>query len=208
MTTEQTPRQKLEAAMAALGLTISSEFVPFSKSRNAKVDKANGKPWRSLNWRVTLIRRWEVPALASSKPILTTDYAAGEAHCPAYKASVKQMGNRDSIMRDAAIAYECEHGRPALAYDSANSPRGFAVSEVKGGKSIEPDACDVMHSLIMDSDVLDASGFEEWASNYGYDIDSRSAEATYRACLEIALKLRNGIGEEGLKLLRDACQDY
>lgn len=38
----------------------------------------------------------------------------------------------------------------------------------------------------------DARGqtFEEWAGNYGYDTDSRRAEATYRACQELGDKVR------------------
>lgn len=42
----------------------------------------------------------------------------------------------------------------------------------------------------------------------GYDPDSRKAEAIYKACLEIALKLRNALGEDGLAKLREAAQDY
>jgi hypothetical protein len=56
--------------------------------------------------------------------------------------------------------------------------------------------------------VLDSGSFEEWAADYGFDTDSRKAETTYRACLDIALKLRNGIGEDGLRKLQEAFQDY
>lgn len=31
---------------------------------------------------------------------------------------------------------------------------------------------------------------------------------TYNACLKIALALRNGLGDEGLKRLQEAAQDY
>jgi hypothetical protein len=60
----------------------------------------------------------------------------------------------------------------------------------------------------MDSDVFNYSSFEEWASTFGYDADSRKGESIYRTCLDIALKLRNAIGEDGLQKLREACQDY
>lgn len=60
----------------------------------------------------------------------------------------------------------------------------------------------------MDSDVLESSGFEEWASNFGYETDSRKADSIYRACLEIALKLKAVIGNDGLEQLRLAFQDY
>lgn len=212
--TEPTAAEKIDAAMAELGLTVSAVFVPWSQSRNkdekitAHDGTSTGVPRRSLNWIVTLVQSYERPPLAGSRPILTTDYSAGIAHCPAYKASVAQMGNRDSLMREGAIKYECEHGRAAISHDYANSPSGYMVREIKGAKPILPEARDVIYSLVMDAHVLDASTFEEWASEYGYDTDSRKAEATYRACLDIALKLRNGIGEQGLAKLRDACQDY
>ena len=48
----------------------------------------------------------------------------------------------------------------------------------------------------------------EWAKDFGYDTDSRKAETTYRACLEIALQLRNGIGEAGFTRLQEASFDY
>ena len=80
--------------------------------------------------------------------------------------------------------------------------------ETETGRRIAPDACDVIASLSMNSSVLDCSSFEEWAGEFGYDVDSRKAESIYRACLEIALKLRNGLGEEGLRALQIAAQDY
>jgi hypothetical protein len=60
----------------------------------------------------------------------------------------------------------------------------------------------------MDAGALEYGGFEGWASEYGYDTDSRSAEATYLACLDIGLKLRASIGEAGLDQLRDLFADY
>lgn len=56
--------------------------------------------------------------------------------------------------------------------------------------------------------MLDSSTFEEWANEFGYDPDSRKAEVIYRACLEIALKLRNGLGEDRLRDLRELFTDY
>lgn len=179
-TIEKTPAELIDAASAELGLTIRSEFIPFSKSRNA------GEKHPTLNWRVTLLR--------NGREVLTTDYSAGCAHCPAYKLALPRS------VRAGAIKTECEEGRAAHVV-------GGAVYGARG-KSLQPDSRDVIWSLIMDSDVLNAGGFEEWASNFGYDTDSRKAESIYRACLEIALKLRNAIGEEGLRKLQEAGQDY
>lgn len=55
-------------------------------------------------------------------------------------------------------------------------------------------AVDVLMSVASDSSEA-FSTFEDWADAYGYDSDSRKAEATYRACQEIAMKLRRWLGE-------------
>lgn len=137
----------------------------------------------SLNWRVTLKR--------NGRDVLTTDYSAGCGHTESYKASVKKLGSRNCIMRDDAIRAECETG---IGYASR--------------KHVALEPRDVLYSLVMDADVIDAGTFEEWASNYGYDTDSRKAESIYRACLEHALKLRAAIGDAGLSQLRDIFQNY
>lgn len=166
-------------AIASLGLTVESVFVPFSQSRN----KAEKNP--SLNWVVTVKR--------NGRDVIKTDYSAGMGHCPGYK-----QGNSVANM---VAKHECETGRKAKIdmTGKAYSPQGAPIL---------PDAVSVIYSLVMDSSVLDAGGFENWAGDLGYDTDSRSAESTYRACLDIALKMRGAIGESGLETLRDAFQDY
>lgn len=179
-------KESIEAVAAELGLTLRSEFVPWSKSRNA------GEKSPSLNWKITLRK--------DGRDILTTDYMAGVGHCPSYQASVKDLGNKDSVMRDGYIRRECETGHRAMPIvGSASRSMGMPIN---------PNFADVLHSLASDADAIDAGGFEEWAENLGYDTDSRKAEATYRACLDIALKLRNALGEQGLATLREAVQDY
>lgn len=191
---EQT-RETLPQALERLSLSIKAEFVPFSQSRN------KGEKLPSLNWRVTLVVGADKPdnpmrPVNKGREILTTDYMAGSGHCPSYKAGIK-----DRYMRDKCIAHECETGKAAKYMANWD----FMASS---GKPILPNAADVVHSLIMDAGVLDHPDFESWASDYGYETDSRKAEAIYRACLEIALKLRNGLGESVLSELRDAAQDY
>jgi hypothetical protein len=177
-----TAQETAAAACDALGLTINAKFVPFSQSRN----KHEKRP--SLNWLVTLF--------VDGRPILETDYGAGCGHCPSYKQG------RMTVDQAQAVKFECERGVPyKVSAAGAYSP--------VGSKPILPDREDVVYSLIMDSSsIFDAGGFESWASGLGYDPDSRKAEAVYRACLEIALKLRSGIGEAGMAKLQEAFQDY
>lgn len=160
-------------------LQYRAEFVPQSKSRNAE----NKDP--SLNWRVTFSRGGRE---------LTTDYMQGIGHLPGYQ----QRGfNAKSIAGDANVRKACEEGR-SLGAD----PWGPL-----GKKLDAPGVADVLHCLLMDAEVIDAGSFEEWASNYGYDTDSRKAESIYRACLDTALKLRAMLGDDLIGQLREALQD-
>lgn len=189
-------QETLPEAIERIGLSIRAEFVPFSKSRNANESQ------RSLNWRVTLVFSNPAYGTARQGDILTTDYQAGVAHCPAYKLPVKVAGGQNSLLRARAIEMETETG--VRAKPSSFGGDGFIATR----EAILPNAADVIYSLVQDSDVLDYRGFEDWADNFGYDSDSRKAESIYRACLEIALQLRNGIGETNLAALRAAAQDY
>lgn len=173
---------KLQAAMKRHGITITAEFVPWSQSRSAV--KSPKLADYNLNWRVTLAK--------DGREIVTTDYGAGQGHCPSYK-----QGARWTSDYAASIKWECENGAKYMSWHSTTR-----------ADPILPDSADVLASLLMDSGVLDSSNFEEWASDLGYDTDSRKAESIYRACLEIALKMRNGLGESVLADLRESAQDY
>lgn len=172
-----------QTAIEALGLTVSAVFVPQSQSRNAKEVKTPSD--LSLNWRVTVSR--------NGRPVIETDYMQGIGHAPAYKASARALGHANSLLRFEALKKEAETGRHS---------QGFARPLPS------PTVADVLYSLCCDAGALDYASFEDWAPDFGYSEDSREAERIYRACLEIALKLRNAIGEAGLEQLREAFQDY
>jgi hypothetical protein len=182
-----TATAKLSAAINALGLTIESKFVPFSLSRN------NGEKHSTLNWEITLKR--------AGRAILTTDYGAGQAHCPAYVKGVLYWEGAYEMR--TAIAMECEQGKEAKKAFSGGRPY-----IAPGSKPIQPDAVGVIWALSRDADVMNYSDFESWAAEFGYETDSRKAESIYRACLETALKLRGAIGEAGIEALHTAGEDY
>jgi hypothetical protein len=176
-------KETIEAVAAELGLTMAAKFVPHSQSRN----KADKEP--RLNWVVTL--------RVGDRVVIETDYTAGQGHCPAYK----QRGGRTAVAREL-VRWECEHGKPGFwSY-------GMGLVLQRSAKPILPALADVLHCLCSDADAIDYGSFEDWANSVGYDPDSRKAEATYRACLELALKLRNGLGDEKLARLRGAVQGY
>lgn len=54
-----------------------------------------------------------------------------------------------------------------------------------------PTAVEVMDCLCADAaGIENATGFEDWAADLGYDPDSRRAEAIYKQCGELADELR------------------
>lgn len=202
MTTDTlTPTERIDAAVAELGLTLEYKFVPFSMSRN-KHEKH-----KSLNWVVTLKR---------GNASFIIDYSAGIGHCPSYRqmhpnGTERYRQNQCTDLEvETGFAHRWNEG--SMVVEKAR--RNLTRQERGNGDVIRPTiplvpkAADVISSLVLDASVLDEPSFEAWADNLGYDKDSRSAEATYRACLDTALKLRAMIGDAGLRLLQDACQDY
>lgn len=180
-------RTEIESFMTENGITVESVFIPFSRSRNKDQDH------RSLNWRVTIKK--------NGREILTTDYSAGIAHSPSYKATTRPQGYAGNLRmwKEDAVALETEEGYTA---------RRAAWGGIDKKSPIMPDSCNVIWSLAMESDALDYPSFKDWASCFGYDHDSRKGETIYRACLETALKMRAGLGDSALAALREACQDY
>jgi hypothetical protein len=175
-------------------IAIESEFVPFSKSRNKDNKDDKGRTRLSLNWKVTL--------LVNARVVLTTDYGAGAGHCPSYgtKAPASYPGSALGWQQEAA-RHECETGQKAVCY-------GVVLGFKRTSGAIEPNTHNVLHSLCLDAGAIDYATFEEWASDMGYDPDSRSGEKAYRACLEIGLKMRNGLGDAQFRALREIYQDY
>jgi hypothetical protein len=78
-----------------------------------------------------------------------------------------------------------EHQRFTVwfVYTDTNGDERKLTSSWRQGIGIdhEPRPADVLSSLLLDVTSADQS-FEDWASDFGYDDDSRKAEATYNAC--------------------------
>jgi hypothetical protein len=182
-----TAQETAQAFADASGIEYRAEFVPQSRSRNAKEKSP------SLNWRVTLTKNGHS---------IETDYMQGCAHIPHYSHQFSRLAVYDDAVRRA-----CECGKSELrpgqknGYDAAGAGSVFARTKPIPA----PTLVEVLYSLVMDSDAIDYPRFEEWADNIGYDRDSRSAEKIYRACLEIGLALRGMID---LDKAREAFQDY
>lgn len=182
MTYESKPQpETARAAIESLGLTMTAEFVPFSQRKIDWQEGSRDVNRMTINWTCTISR--------NDREIMTIPFAQGNGHLP--------NANNKPLPPDS-IRYACENGK--VPAHGEHFKRFVPIPPPK------PE--DVLHCLISDADAIDHPTFESWASDLGYDTDSRKAEATYRACLETALKLRAALGEDGLAKLREAFQDY
>jgi hypothetical protein len=82
--------------------------------------------------------------------------------------------------------------------------------EVKGFYSMgsalkhKPTLEEILNSLSLDTISLE--GFEYWASDYGYDTDSRKAFAIYQECEQLHKQLVALLGNKGLEELHECEQ--
>lgn len=173
---------ELEAAIAALPLEYRAEFVPQRFSRNA------GDKNPSLNWRVILTAK--APHKA---PPMVTDYMQGIGHMPGYS-------QRNNLAQSQDRALAAQYGTTGWR----NGKRSVYLSRPIPAPLLR----DVLYSLVLDAGVINAGSFENWASDYGYDTDSRKAEETYNQCLTIGRQLRALIGAKAMAELETIFQDY
>jgi hypothetical protein len=159
------------------GIDITSTFVPYSASRNAKPNATIED--MSLNWKATFSKNGES---------FTVDYNKGIGHCPSYRRSAR-------ITEDYAnaIKAECETGHEAHLSGAGQLAYHAMIT-------LWPD--EVIECLIMDSSVLEQPNFESWASDYGYDADSRKAEAIYKECVKQSQNMQSVFGYELIEELR------
>ncbi len=99
-------------------------------------------------------------------------------------------GYRPDLTEDDDWAADAHHYKCTLTYKPGKKARRLTVYFSMGSAhTANPTAYDVLTSLQLDAGAL-GQGFEDWAGDYGYDVDSRKAERTYRACVRSARKLR------------------
>lgn len=185
MNTTATEHAAIDAALLRECLTLTATFVPASRFK--------GDEWRAtaVNFEVRITGR-------NDREVYAGPYAYGVGNLPGYRHDRATKLYWSEYVDDARERGVWPQG--GLQTHMPGRPCGSKVPA--------PKLRDVMYSLISDASVLDAGGFESWAAEYGYDTDSRKAEATYRACLENALKLRAALGDTVLAELRELFADY
>ena len=195
----KTDTQKtLPEILETLGVTVESRYLGVQRE---PADKKTGEPgWLHFAFAVTVER--------AGRADIETPYKLGVGHVklPAAPSSemVHAVGDRfkaenilDALRRGKRIKPEYDKYERAV-YDAAARKQGLA-----------PKPADVLHSLLLDGEAFfDGLTFEDWADNFGYDTDSRKAEAMYRACDEIGRKLARMFSADELAQLREAASEY
>lgn len=188
-----TDYSEIDQALTAAGLTMKAVFVPQSKSRHAITARADNVPGKGgycgngepcINWKCTIS--------VNGREMWTGDYSQGSGHLPDF---IRHKGSRANYN---AELFACESGK-AVRF-------GAAIFE-KGQPLKPPSMRDVLYSLLMDSEAY-SQGFEEWADSFGYDRDSRKAEATYNECAAIGRALAARLSPAEIDRLREVFQDY
>lgn len=189
-------KAKLAERLATLNLEYTAVFVPQSASRNS----AEERP--TLNWRVTIERPQDPRRGCRHSPPIATDYQQGIGHVP----GIPQTWGRGETREVREHRQLCE-----AAAESGKYPKdGVRLNSVLGPRLVPlpaPPLADVLYSLLLEGDAADQT-FEEWCDNYGYDVDSRTAEKTYNACRDMGQKLQRMFTRAELEELRELFQDY
>lgn len=170
--------------LAALGFSLAITSGPTGQVRD--------NDWPCIAYTVRLEYK--------GRSVIETGYSLGVGHVKVPKRWEDQPAGLTS---DEVCAFNTLRNNPhAQLKDKALHAR-FAAKLAKAQK-VAPTLANVLHSLISDGEAyFDALSFEDFAANYGYDVDSRKAEATYRKCDEIGRALARGIPTDTLAKARE-----
>lgn len=104
-----------------------------------------------------------------------------------------EMGDENPNMPDDQ-AYPMHHYKVVLKRGRLRLTTHFSMGQAH---CREPEAAEVLDCLASDSSGVDnARGFDDWASDLGYDTDSRKALETFEACERQAVALKKFLGPE------------
>ena len=85
---------------------------------------------------------------------------------------------------------------------AGRSRMGLYFSKGRGHNGNAPTVAEVLDCLASDSaSVENATNFEDWCGEYGYDTDSRKAERTFKQCGRQAAQLRVLLGNSAYQTL-------
>lgn len=118
------------------------------------------------------------------------DYVLAKQEIEAYFATLGLL-SRNSSGTPSTDASGWKHNAWRFTFEPAQKPSKVSIAlPFKTGTGIKetPKACEVLASAARDA-LSVCVPFEEWADEFGYDSDSRKAEAIYKECVSLYLEL-------------------
>lgn len=183
-----TKQTDITAKLTELGFALEIKSGPTGKFEN---------DWPAIAFGVAL--------LFKGKLVLETEYSLGIGHVDIKKARPDSiMGGWTSAEQSMLYAW---HSNPSVRFKD-EGVRAKIAAKLAKQQGVRPELDSVVHSLLMDGEAFfNAQSFEDWAGDFGYDSDSRKAEAIYRACDSIGRKLSAHIPKTVLGEARELTQD-
>ena len=155
----------------------------------------NENDWQAISYHVRLLN--------DDIPVLETDYKLGIGH-----VKLTWSNTRGGLSREEGYFLKAWQGKPHANFQNKDMQLSVAVKLAKAQK-LKPKKEDVIYSLLSDGQpCFDDMSFEDWATDFGYDIDSIKAKAIYDQCFCIGLKIVQAIGRDNVEKLREEYQDY
>lgn len=174
-------------------LAESLGFAITSSAPVGAVDPAHGKegkPWPHILYTSTITQ--------DGKPVWSGPYKLGVGHV---KMPARMPGGGYRLAEIEAIMGKAPKDTATMESEVAAR---LAVRQ-----KVTPALPDVLQSLLSDGQAhFDRPTFEDWCSETGMDENSRSAEKTFNACVEIGRSLARAIPAAELAQLREAANEF
>lgn len=116
-----------------------------------------------------------------------------------YKANINKYPTFQNVPENPhmeATEYMTRHFYITITRIDEMRTKKFSVYFSQGSAHKKPPTLeDVLDCLASDASTIEnSSSFEDWASELGYEQDSRKAEKTYNFCLKQSQKLKEFLG--------------
>lgn len=193
---ERDEPEQLADLCIALGITVECK----EGARGPRIEALGDKPWKADGWTVTL-------HFAGRTHV--TDYWCGIGHREIGRDAKDAQGQTLARVPFVANPRASEGWRrfpeDGEALRDALHARRVTLWEIEHAwyRPKPPSVADVLGSLLSDAQcAANARNFDDFASDLGYDPDSRTAERVYNACIVIFRDMHNFCGEHYERLSR------
>ena len=163
MNTIENPKAEAQALLAQLNITAE-----ISNPRPGVEDN-----WPHIAYVVTFLR--------GSLPPLPQVWKCGIGHVKTTSPDKGAMRILAHLSTDEESMLRAWHLNPHANFKD-KALQASVAAKLAFIQKVKPDASEVLACMCRDAIEATESTFEEWAANFGYETDSRKAEATYNAC--------------------------